>query len=239
MAQTRSSIKSYKNKKGETLYMFRVYLGINELTGKPDNTTRRGFKTKREAEHALTKIKFEVSQGTYKSSRAETFQDVYDLWIIQYEKTVEESTFVKTIGYFKNHILPSMGNYRIEKITIAICQKHFDEWAGKVKKARTIKAYAKKVLDFAIVHGYLATNPFTHVETKVKQTYSEPVNEEDANFYTKEELTTFLNYAELHLDYKAYTLLRLISYTGMRKSEALALTWNDLNLVDNELRLSC
>ena len=238
MVQMKSSIKSYKNKKGDTLYMFRVYLGIDELTGKPNNTTRRGFKSKREAEHALTKIKFEVSQGTYRSSRAETFQDVYELWIIQYEKTVEESTFVKTIGYFKNHILPSMGNYRIEKINIAICQKHFDEWASKVKKARTIKAYAKKVLDFAIVHGYLTTNPFTHVETKVKQTYTDPVEEEDANFYTKDELRTFLEYAELQLDYKAYTLLRLISYTGMRKSEALALTWNDLNLVENELTIN-
>lgn len=83
---------------------------------------------------------------------------------------------------------------------------------------------AEKVLDFAIVHGYLATNHSTHVETKVKQTYTEPVNEEDANFYIKDELRTFLEYVELHLDYKAYTLLRLISYTGMRKSEALALT---------------
>ena len=49
---------------------------------------------------------------------------------------------------------------------------------------------------------------------------------------------TFLNHAEIHLDYKAYALLRLIAYTGMRKSEALALTWNDLNLVDNELTIN-
>ncbi len=233
-----SPIKGYLDKSGKNLYMFRVYLGIDELTGKPKNTTRRGFKSRKEAELALAKIKVQVSEGTYKSSKTETFQDVYNLWITQYEKTAEESTFVKTIGYFKNHILPSMGDYRIEKITIAICQKHYDEWAIKVKKARTIKSYAAKVFDFAIVHGYIQSNPFAYVETKVKQSFVDPINEEDENFYTKEELCTFLDYAALHLDYKAYTLLRLISYTGMRKSEALALTWNDVYLNKGDLTIN-
>lgn len=233
-----SPIKSYQDKSGKTLYMFRVYLGIDELTGNAKNTTRRGFRTKKEAELELNRIKVKVADGTYRQTRVETYQELYDLWIVQYEKTVEESTFVKTLGYFKNHILPSLGNYRIEKISIAICQKHYDEWASKLKKARTIKSYAKLVMDFAIKHGYITSNPFTHVETKVKQTFVDPVDEADENFYNKEELRTFLEYAELHLDYKAFALLRLISYTGMRKSEALALTWNDLNLVDNELTIN-
>lgn len=233
-----SSISSYKNKKGKTLFMFRVYLGVNELTGKPKNTTRRGFKTKKEAELALAKIKVQVSEGTYRQTRAETYQEVYDLWITQYEKTVEESTFVKTVGYFKNHILPAMGSYKIEKISIAICQKHYDEWASKVKKARTIKSYAKKVLDFAIVHGYIENNSFNLVETKVKKTFNDNLDDEIENYYTREELINFLNLAEEHLNYKAYALLRLIAYTGMRKSEALALTWNDLNLVEGDLTIN-
>lgn len=78
------------------------FLGTDELTGKAKNTTRRGLKTKKEAELALARIKLQVSEGTYKQKRAETYQEVNDLWITQYEKTVEESTFVKTAGYFKN-----------------------------------------------------------------------------------------------------------------------------------------
>lgn len=233
-----SPIKSYQNKVGKTLYMFRVFLGTDELTGKAKNTTRRGFKTKKEAELALARIKLQVSEGTYKQRSAETYQEVYDLWITQYEKTVEESTFVKTVGYFKNHILPAMGTYRIEKITIAICQKHYNEWASKVQKARTIKSYAKKVLDFAIVHGLIQTNPFTHVETKIKKPFAEATEQEHENFYTKDELILFLDHAKEHLDYKAYAVLRLIAYTGMRKSEALALTWNDVNFIENELTIN-
>jgi len=233
-----SPIKSYQDKSGKTMYMFRVYLGVDELTGKTKNTTRRGFRTKKEAELELNRIKVQVADGTYKQTRVETYQELYDLWITQYEKTVEESTFVKTAGYFTNHILPAMGNYRIEKITISICQKHYNEWAAKVQKARTIKSYAKKVLDFAIVHGFIQTNPFTHVETKVKKAFTESVEEGSKNFYVKDELITFLEMAKEHLNFKAYALLRLIAFTGMRKSEALALTWNDVNFVESELTIN-
>lgn len=233
-----SPIKSYKNKYGETLYMFQVYLGTDELTGKPKRTTRRGFKTKNEAKLELSRIQIQIAEGTYRSVRAETYQQLYDLWIVQYEKTVEESTFVKTRGYFKNHILPAMGSYKIDKINIDICQKHFDEWALKLSKARTIKSYAAKVLDFGIKRGYLQTNPFTHVETKIKTKKLIEVNEKDENFYTREQLIEFLNCCELSLHYKSFALLRLLAFTGMRKSEALALTWNDLNLKENELSIS-
>lgn len=61
-----SPIKSYENKDGKTLYKFQVYLGVDELTGKARSTTRRGFKTKKEAELVLARIKLQVSEGTYK-----------------------------------------------------------------------------------------------------------------------------------------------------------------------------
>lgn len=199
---------------------------------------KRGFKTRKEAELALARIKLEVANGTYKQERAETYQELYDFWVVQYEKTVEESTFVKTLGYFKNHILPSMARYKIDKINIDICQKHFDEWATKLSKARTIKSYAALVLDFGIKRGYIQTNPFTHVETRIKTRKVDEVEEKAENFYTREQLIEFLNCCEQSLHYKSFTLLRLLAYTGMRKSEALALTWKDLNLKDNELIIS-
>ena len=233
-----SPIKSYKLKTGETRYEFPAYLGIDPLTGKQKRTMKRGFKTRKEAELALARLKLDVAKGTYKQERAETYQEVYDLWVIQYEKTVEESTFVKTTGLFKNHILPSMGAYKIEKITIDICQKHVNEWAGKLKKFRTVKSYAAKVLDFAVKRGYIQTNPFMHVETTIKKKSIVKDDEEAENFYTKEQLTQFLSCLEKESNYKAYALFRLLAFSGMRKGEALALTWNDFNFTTNELRIN-
>jgi len=235
-----SPIKSYKLKNGDLRYEFPAYLGVDPLTGKQKRTTKRGFKTRQEAKLALARIQLDVANGTYQQERAETYQELYNLWVKQYEKTVEESTFVKTTGIFKNHILLAMGAYKIEKIHVDVCQKHVDEWAAKLKKFRMVKAYAAKVLDFAIKRGYIQSNPFAHVDMPVTASKKAIISDEDEaeNFYSREQLIEFLSCLEQESNYKAYALFRLLAFSGMRKGEALALTWNDLNFTTNELRIS-
>lgn len=235
-----SPIKSYKLKNGETRYEFPAYLGVDPLTGKQKRTLKRGFKTRKEAELALARIKIDVANGTYQQERAETYQEVYELWVKQYEKTVEESTYVKTTGLFKNHILPAMGTYKIEKIHVDVCQKHVDEWASKLKKYRMVKAYAAKVLDFAIKRSYIQTNPFALIDLP-SNTFKKAIGADEdkiENFYSREQLKEFLSCLERENNHKAYVLFRLLAFSGMRKGEALALTWNDLNFTSNELRIN-
>ncbi|WP_431029649.1 Arm DNA-binding domain-containing protein [Lysinibacillus sp. LZ02] len=94
MAKKQSTtIESYELKNGEKRYKFQIYVGVDPLTGKEQRTTRRGFKTKKEAALALARLKLDIDNGTFRKVQAETFQDVYELWIEQYKKTVEESTF--------------------------------------------------------------------------------------------------------------------------------------------------
>ena len=219
--------------------MFQIYVGTDPLTGKQQRTTRRGFKTKREAELALARLKLEIDKGTFRKIQAETYQDIYNLWVKIYEKTVEESTFVKTIGIFRNHILPALGSYKIDKMNIDICQKHVDEWSNKLKKFRTVKSYASKVLDFAIKRNYIQTNPFSHVDMpSIKKNSLEELEDEQENFYTREELIEFLTLIEQENHYKAYTLFRILTFSGMRKGEALALTWHDVNFIKSEIRIN-
>ena len=234
-----SPIKSYKLKNGETRYEFPAYLGIDPLTGVQKRTLKRGFKTRKDAALALAHIKIAVANGTYHQTRAETYQEIYELWVKQYEKTVEESTYVKTMSIFKNHILPAMGSYKIEKIHVDVCQKHVDEWAVKLKKFRMVKAYAAKVLDFAIKRGYLRTNPFRYVDLPTNISKKAiGVDDEAENFYSREQLIEFLSCLERESNHKAYVLFRLLAFSGMRRGEALALTWNDLNFTTNELRIN-
>ncbi len=84
-----------------------------------------------------------------------------------------------------------MSDFKIEKITLANCQKHFVKWASKLSKAQTIKVYAAIVLDFAIRHDLIQTNPFTYVETKRKSKYSTE-DEKPENYYIREELLFIL-----------------------------------------------
>lgn len=235
-----TTIECYTLKNGQKLYRFKVYIGVDPLTGKELRTTRSGFKTKKEAEVALARIKLEIDKGTFRKSQAETYRYIYDLWIIIYEKKVEESTYVKTLSIFKNHILPAMGAYKIEKIHVDVCQKHVDEWASKLKNFRMVKAYAAKVLDFAIKRDYIQTNPFAYVDlpTNISKKTLGTDEDEAENFYTREQLIEFLSCLERESNHKAYVLFRLLAYSGMRRGEALALTWNDLDFTTNELRIN-
>lgn len=229
-------------KNGKKYYFFKIYLGINPLDGEPKTTTRRNFKTQKEAERAYTKMKYEVQNGKYFKQRAETYQEVYDLWIQQYERSVQESTFVKTIGIFRNHILPSIGKYRITQMNFNVCQKHVNEWADKLKGANKVKSYASLVMDYAIKVGYIQTNPFALVEiTKRPKVFRDGFDVDDEkleNFYNKDQLIKLLECIKDEYNNKVYTLFRLLAYSGMRKSEALALTWKDIDFKKNEIRIT-
>ncbi|MFC7688146.1 site-specific integrase [Ureibacillus sp. GCM10028918] len=99
-----------------------------------------------------------------------------------------------------------------------------------------MKAYASKVFDFAIKRDYLQSNPIKLVETPIR--HKLPGEEEIENFYTREQLLTFLSCLENDYNFKAYIFFRLLAYSGMRKGEALALTWSDINFEDNEIRIN-
>ncbi|CAI2620347.1 hypothetical protein AKUH4B102A_09810 [Apilactobacillus kunkeei] len=57
-----ATIKKYKLKNGATRYMFSAYIG-KDINGKQLNTTRRGFKTKKEAQLASSRILIDISNG--------------------------------------------------------------------------------------------------------------------------------------------------------------------------------
>lgn len=231
-----TNIESYKLKNGQLRYQFQIYVGTDPLTGKQQRTTRRGFKTAKEAKLELARLKLEIDNGTFNKMIVETYADVYALWIIQYEKTVEESTFIKTIRIFKNHILPALGKYKIDKLNIDLCQRAVDDWSNKLKNFKMVKAYAAKVINFAMKREYIKSNPFTLIEMPKKRVQN--VQQKFENFYTKEELIEFLSCLEKEDNYKAFAFFRLLAYTGMRKGEALALTWQDIDFDNQELTIT-
>lgn len=239
MSKNTTPIEKYELKSGEKRYRFQIYVGIDPLTGKEKRTRRSNFKTQKEAKLELARIKLQIEKGTFFKQVAETYLDVYNLWVKQYEKTVEESTFVKTTGIFRNHILKSMSDYKIEKITIDVCQKHVDEWSDKLKHFQKVKSYAAKVMNFAVKRGYIQSNPFDYVDMPVALKKKQAsMGEAEENFYTREELIEFLSCFEKEKNVKAYTLFRLLAYSGMRKGEALALTWKDLDFTHNKIVIS-
>lgn len=72
--------------------------------------------------------------------------------------------------------------------------------------------------------------------TQVKKT--DTTKESEVNFYSKEELELFFNCLEKENDYQIYTLFRLLAFSGTRKGELLALTWNDIDFKNNTIKIN-
>ena len=73
-------IKEYINKRdNKKYYMIKVYLGKDE-NGKRKETTRRGFKTRKEAVLCEAKIKTEIATNGLLNTEVTTFKEIYELW---------------------------------------------------------------------------------------------------------------------------------------------------------------
>ncbi|HAY1353541.1 TPA: Arm DNA-binding domain-containing protein, partial [Enterococcus faecium] len=56
-----ATFKQYETKKGK-FWLYEAYLGMNKMTGKPDKVRRRGYKTKKEAQLALSRLQVDYDK---------------------------------------------------------------------------------------------------------------------------------------------------------------------------------
>ena len=213
-------IESYKVK-GRTKYRFRAFLGKDPITGKQQRAFRSGFDTKREAEKAY--LELTTTHKPTEKSKA-TFRQVYGLWMETYRLGVKESTLIQKERLFEKHILPTFGEMKLLEITPPLIQQFINQQYQIATTADSRFSALKRVLTFARKQGYIYQNPAELTDLpKIPQT------EESDNFYTKAELEEFLSLCEEKLPYMWQVFFRLLAYTGIRKGEALALTWDDIN----------
>ena len=219
-------IKEYKLKDGTKRYLIKCYMGLDSLTGKRITTTRRGFKTQKEASLAEARLKLEYEEKTFDAKNSKyTFKQIYDLFLVEHKNTVKPGTYATTVRYAKLHILPKIANKKIDSFTVLDCQKLVNQWAEYFNSAKYPKGIAQQVFDYAIKMNIITDNPMRKVKLpKRKETINE-VNK----FYNTDELKHFFDCVKDYGNMKYLAFFRLLAFTGMRKGEALALNWSDID----------
>lgn len=230
-----ANIKKYTKKDGSTAYQFNAYLGVDPLTGKSKRTTRRGFKTQKEAKLALAALQLEVESKGFVKQNYTTFKDVYELWYAQYVHTVKPITADNTKRMFKLHILPIFGKYRINKISKALCQKAVNEWANKLASFQLVKSICNKLFNYAVSQDIMDKNPMQFVIMPKKHKNNKSKRQ---TFMGLTELKSFLNEAKSSLHEHDYLILRVLAFTGIRKGELYPLKWSDIDFKDKTISIT-
>jgi len=184
-------IKQYQKKNGEKARYFKTYLGIDPLTEKKRYTTKRGFKTQKEAKIELSRLELELQRTGIPAITNATFKEVAELWLENYKKTVKESSYSRTKIIFNRHIYPKLGNIKLSKINTAYCQKVVNDWSekGTSKQYLLFINYINKVFKYAINIGLTPDNPTLNLIIPKPQSKTK----KKLKLYTKEQLELFLN----------------------------------------------
>ena len=231
-----TKIIRYTNKDNETLYRFRYYAGLDEITGKQRYIRRQGFKSEKDAKTELLKIEYLVSTNQYfKDVKSGKFGDVLDEWLALHKETVKASTWQFIELRANKHVRPYFKNMYVDKITLRQCQ----DFVNKTFKVAPVAyvysvSIVKNTLDYALRLGMIESNPMLYVIKPKKQAN---ISDNHGNFYNKDELKKFLDVAK-NTNLKKYALFRLLAFSGMRVGECLALTWHDLNYKNNTIAIN-
>ena len=232
-----NDIKEYTTPSGKKRYGFNLYVGVDETTGHSIQIRKQGYKSKKEAQEAYLNYQLKVVKGEYipESKGHITFNKLYKMWLKIYRETVKISTYATTTRYFDDHILKQLGSKYIDKLTVLDCQKAVNIWFNDAPKTyKRFMRYTNNVLNYGINNlELISKNPMNKVIPPKAKNKPKPFTD----FYSKDELNIFLRDAKEY-NFKYFVFFRLLAYSGMRKGEALALKWSDINFKDNTISIN-
>lgn len=216
------------------------YYGIAEYRdqdGKRHQKSVGCFKLKREALVEASKLEKELEQVNLDLQHI-SFSDYYERWYSVYKKDSSLSdisksrykTFLKVIhGYFKDK----------ELITIKRSDYQcFINWYGKNHGSSSVSKLngaIRSCVSYAIDDDIL-TKDFTH---NVQLVFNKK-SKRKIEYLTEKELHTLTDVLVDNLNHyntSRYMILTAI-YTGMRKSEIQALTWNDIDFLHSTISVN-
>lgn len=223
--------EKYKTKTGKEKWKYSGYYGFDEKTGKKLQPRGRGFDSKSEA-----KLDYERTIENYKKEKMQKdkkdikFVDLLDQYLKYYKTTgIKLGTYKKFKDEMSKYAIPLLGKKYVSKIDIDDCQEAYDFLRIKRKDHRKIKNQISTLFDFAITKQYITSNPMQYVlVSKTEPRYKKRRLDSSENFYTPEQLMTFLEAFKEVEEFQKFVYFRLLAFTGLRRGEALALYETDL-----------
>ena len=212
--------------------------------------TQSGFRTRRDAQAALDKARMSLKEGDYVEPSKITVGEYLNLWLPTIEATVRPSTLRSYRHHVESHIVPRIGSIPLQKLSpdaigamyadllrdgrrlqqwkLKKGEQPEDDSRSRVLSANTVHhvhVTLHKALKDAVKRGRLPRNPVDAVDAPPAPRPGEHAS--ILKVWTSEQLNAFLAATR---DDDLYPVWHLLAMTGMRRGEALGLTWDDVDI---------
>lgn len=213
----------YKDKERGT-YFFVVR--VRQFDGTQKQVKRRGFKTKKEAREAEAKMLVEKETNSNL-----TFAQVADSYFDWYCQRRKQSSIVTIQNAIYNHLIPEFGKVKIDQITARHVMNYQNKIINKysadsLKKIHTVLS---SIFNFSIKFHELTNNP-----ARVAGNFELESNKR-MDYWEFDEFQQFIEKVD-NLLYDAF--FSTLYYSGARKGELLALTWEDVNFTEKTIHIN-
>src|SRR6266511_1667 len=159
---------------------------------------------------------------TYVTPSRITLAEYLDAWIAALD-SVRATTRASSAGHIRRHVTPSLGHLRLQTVTTSTLNTFYASLIQDGLAPATVRRVHSTVhrsLRDAVRTGKINRNPASVAEVPKGR-------RPEMRTWTADQVRIFLSHVRSD---RLYALWVLIATTGMRRGEALALRWDDLDL---------
>ncbi|CCM65290.1 MULTISPECIES: tyrosine-type recombinase/integrase [Candidatus Microthrix] len=234
--------RTHKTKAGKETVNWYVVVEL----GRDANAKRRqkwhgGYRTRKEAEVARTKIVGDLHAGTYTEPTKLTLREwVEDKWLPTVRTQVKPSTFDSYQRNIHLHVLPALGGRslvdigpgQLNTLYVDLLEHGRRNGPGGLspKTVHYIHTMVHKALADAVDGGLIAAN----AAGRAKPPRPRSAAPKELLFWAPEQLRSFLDLVARHRLEAAWNVSAM---TGMRRGEVLGLRWADLDLNSSRIHV--
>jgi len=217
--------KIHKNEKAKkNPYWFQVM-----VNGK--RVTKRGFRTKGEAQKARDEISTQLNKGEYLDPVKQTFAEYFLQWL-DGRNNIADTTRDMYLSYYKNHINPAIGDISLSKLNSLDIQKLIKNLKEKDLSDEMVKRVFSTVnaaLNAAVSMDIIAKN----VASRIPKQDKPKVERKERQIWSNDSIRHILEVSRGETRYWIAVFLAVM--TGMRQGEILGLQWADIDFEKNVL----
>ena len=159
-----------------------------------------------------------------------TFADVANLWELEHREEITVRTWSNYAPHY-SAIIHKHGKKSFSSVTALDVVNHLSQAKSEGYSAtvvNSIRSLYRMIFDYAVVHGYAAYNPVSSIKLPRGLHRGKRIAPTD------EQISIICANVDKPFGLFPFFLL----CTGVRKSEALALNWDDINFIRREINIS-